>query len=206
MVNLDTGVGVADVNVRSLAEHWWALTIRGGAAILFGVLLFLAPGIGLLTLIALFGAYALIDGVFNIVAAVRHARANERWGWLAFSGLISILAGVLTFLLPRITGFALLMVIAGWSIVTGVAQIVAAVRLRKEIQGEWLLGLGGALSIAFGVLVALFPAAGALAVALWIGAYAIVFGGLTVALSLKLRAWHAREERHPPVGGVATPA
>jgi len=208
--NIDVGFGrnveIGQVNVHSLAEHWWALTIRGVAAILFGALLVLAPGIGLLALVMLFGAYALIDGVFNIVAAVRHARERERWGWLALAGVISVLAGVLTFLLPRLSALALLMLIAAWAIVTGVAQVISAVRLRKVIKGEWLLILGGILGIAFGVLVMLFPAQGALALVLWIGAFEIAFGALIVALSLKLRAWRRREERRPPAAGVPTPA
>ena len=206
MANIESRFRVTDVNARSLAEHWWAITARGVAAILFGVLLFMRPGIGMLTLVLLFGAYAIVDGVFNVVAAVRHAREHERWGWLLFSGLVSVLAGVLTFFWPGISGFALLMLIGAWAMVTGGAQIVAAVRLRKEIEGEWLLGLGGVLSVLFGAGVWLYPAAGALALAVWIGAFAVVLGGLLVALSLKLRSWHTRGERQPPVGGVTTPA
>ncbi len=205
--NVETESAISDVNVHSLAEHWWAITIRGVAAVVFGVLISLAPGIGLMALVILFGAYAIVDGVFNVVAAVRHAREHQRWGWLLFSGVISILAGVLTFLWPGISAFALLLLIAAWAIVAGIGQIVAAVRLRKEIKGEFLLILGGVLSVAFGVLAFLFPAAGALAVVIWIGAFEIVFGALLVALSLKLRSWRKTEEQRPPLGGgVAAPA
>jgi uncharacterized membrane protein HdeD (DUF308 family) len=178
-----------------LATRWWTLTIRGVAAILFGILTFLFPGSSLFALVILFGAYALVDGIFNLVLAMRQFQGRSRWGWLIFEGIVSILAGLAAFAWPAITAIALLSLIAAWAIITGVAEIIAAIRLRKQIKGEWMLALAGILSITFGVLMLLFPAAGALAVVYWIGAYAIVFGGLLVGLSLRLRAW-GREPSH----------
>jgi uncharacterized membrane protein HdeD (DUF308 family) len=187
--------------VTTLADRWWMLAVRGVAAIVFGILTFIAPAESLFALVLLFGAYAVVDGAFNIVAGF-HRRGEPRWGWLIFQGAVSIAAGVLTFLWPGITAFALLMLIAAWALVTGVAEIAAAIRLRKAIRGEWLLALSGILSIAFGVLMFLFPGAGALAVVLWIGAYAVVFGVLLVALAFRLRSWRDQTRRQVPTGGV----
>lgn len=190
--------------MTTLAHRWWLLLVRGIAAVVFGVLAIVFPGLGLLALVALFSAYALVDGVFNIALGVRQARGGERWGVLVAEGVISLVAGLLAILWPAITALVLLFVIAVWAVATGIAEIAAAVKLRKQVRGEWLLGLAGILSIAFGVLIALFPGAGALAVVLWIGAYAIVFGGLLVVLSFRLRAHGLAEERQAPTGGVPT--
>jgi uncharacterized membrane protein HdeD (DUF308 family) len=187
--------------VTTLAERWWIVLIRGVAAILFGILTFISPSASLFALVLLFGAYALVDGVFNIGAAVR-MRGEPKWGWLIFEGAISIAAGVLTFLWPGITAFALLILIAVWALVTGVAEIAAAIRLRKYVRGEWLLVLSGVLSVAFGVLMLVYPGAGALAVVLWIGAYAVLFGALLVALAFRLRSWRNQTRRQVPTGGV----
>ncbi len=184
--------------IAILAERWWTLAIRGLAAIIFGILTFVFPGLSIYALVILFGAWAFADGVFNLIAAVRRA-GGERWGWLLFEGLASVAAGVVTFFWPGITAFALLMVIAAWSVVTGIAEISAAIRLRKHIRNEWLLGLTGVLSVVFGLLLFAFPGAGALALVFWIGAFAIAFGALLIALAFRLRAW-ARDPSHrvPP--------
>jgi uncharacterized membrane protein HdeD (DUF308 family) len=189
-----------------LVRHWWMLTVRGIAAIVFGVLAFISPGAGLFALVVTFGAYALVNGAFALAAAARGRTAEPRWGSLVLDGIASVVCGFLALVWPGITALALLYVIAAWAIATGAAQVVAAVRLRKQIKGEWLLALAGALSIAFGVLLFLAPAAGALAVVLWIAAYAIVFGGVMVGLSLRLRAWGRRTHRPLPTGGVPATA
>lgn len=191
--------------VIALASRWWTLAARGIAAILFGILTFISPGLSLFALVILFGAWALADGVFNLVMAFR-AGKGERWGWLVLEGVTSILVGILTFFWPGITALSLLFLIAAWSVVTGIAEVVAAIRLRKVIQGEWLLALTGVLSILFGVLLFAFPGAGALAVIFWIGAYSIVFGGLLVALAFRLRAWARDTSHHVPPDRAPAPA
>jgi uncharacterized membrane protein HdeD (DUF308 family) len=171
------------------ARHWWVLAVRGAAAILFGILTLLWPALSLYALVLLFGAYALVDGVFNLIGALRRASDGRRWGAMIVEGILSITAGVLTFFWPGITALALLFLIGAWAMMTGIVEIAAAIRLRSQLRGEWLLALSGVLSVVFGLLLFFFPGAGALAVAFWIGAYAIVFGVLLLALAFRLRAW-----------------
>ena len=185
------------VDADSLARNWWAVLLRGIAAVLFGIFTFFAPGISLAALVLVYGAYALVDGVFSIVSAIRRRGSTDRWWVLLLSGIAGIAAGLITLFWPGITAIALLYLIAAWALVTGLMEIIAAVRLRKVITGEWLLALSGILSIALGVVLALFPAPGALAVVLWIGAYAIVFGSVLIALSFRLRSWGRHGTTHP---------
>jgi uncharacterized membrane protein HdeD (DUF308 family) len=180
--------GRVDVDLALLAKNWWLVALRGIAAILFGVLAAIVPGLTLALLVMLFGAYALIEGGFNVVAAVRGATGGRAWWALLLEGLVSLAAGVVAFIMPGLTALALVYLIAAWAIVTGILEIAVAVRLRKHITGEWWLALSGVLSIAFGVLVSLFPGAGALAMVLWIGAYSIIFGILLLAVAFKLRS------------------
>lgn len=175
-----------------LASKWWALLLRGLVALLFGILTFIWPGISLTALVLLFGAYALVDGLFTVIAALRAPEGYKRWWVLLLEGIFGIIAGLLAFVWPSITALVLLYLIAAWAIVTGVFEIAAAIRLRKEITGEWLLALSGVLSVVFGVLLVAWPGAGALAVLWLIGAYAILFGALLIALALRLRKWGAR--------------
>ncbi len=172
-----------------LARNWWSLVVRGIIGVVLGVIAFAWPGVTIGALVLLFGAYALIDGVVNIVGAVRAVESHERWGVLLLEGVVGILAAVVTVFWPAITLFALVYVIAAWAIITGVAEITAAVRLRKHISGEWLLGLAGVLSMLFGVLMAALPVVGALVVALWFGAYTFIFGVVLIALGFRLRHW-----------------
>jgi uncharacterized membrane protein HdeD (DUF308 family) len=173
-----------------LGRNWWALAIRGLLAIVFGLIAFIAPGAMVGAFVLLFGAYAIIGGVLSIVAGVRAAEHHERWWPLVLVGVVDILAGIVAFLVPTAAVFALLFVVAFWALVTGVLQIVAAVRLRKEIQGEWLLVLNGLLSLVFGVIVLARPGAALVVLVWWIGAYAIVFGIILIALAFKLRVRH----------------
>jgi uncharacterized membrane protein HdeD (DUF308 family) len=172
-----------------LAENWWSFVIRGMFAVVLGMVTFIWPAITLQALVLVFGAYALLDGIFSIVGAWHAARAHERWGILILEGIAGIGAAAVTMLWPLVTALALVFIIAGWSIATGILEIIAAIKLRRYIKGEWLLALGGVLSIVFGVLVTIAPLAGALVIALWIGAYAFVFGVLMIALGFRLRAW-----------------
>jgi uncharacterized membrane protein HdeD (DUF308 family) len=175
--------------VSALLARWWVWVVRGIAAILFGVLAFTAPASSIAALVMLWGAYALVDGVFALVIAARRGQAGMSWGWMLFDGIVGIAAGVTTFLWPAITGLVLLALIAAWAILTGIAEIAAAVALRREMTGEWLLGASGVLSIAFGAVLLARPDAGALAVVWIIGGYALVFGALLIAFGLRLNQW-----------------
>jgi uncharacterized membrane protein HdeD (DUF308 family) len=172
-----------------LANNWWSPVVRGLVAILLGIITLAWPAITLSGLVLLFGAYALLDGIFNIVGAWRASKAHERWGVLVFEGIAGIIAAVVTFAWPAITALALVFIVAAWAIVTGIFEIVAAVRLRKYIKGEWLLILGGVASVVFGILLSLSPLLGALVFAIWLGVYALIFGGMLVGLGLRLRTW-----------------
>jgi uncharacterized membrane protein HdeD (DUF308 family) len=167
-----------------LAGRWWALALRGLFAVLFGLLTFFIPGITLLTLVLMFGAYAILDGIFDIVSSTRSF--GDHWS-LMIEGIIGIVIGILTFIWPGITATVLVYLIAFWAIFTGVLEIVAGIRLRKAITNELWLILMGILSLLFGVLILFFPGAGALALVLWIGAYFMVFGILLIILALRLR-------------------
>ncbi len=169
----------------AMSRNWWAWALRGVVAILFGIATFIWPSISLAVLVALFGAYALVDGIFATIAALSHTEV-PRWWVLLVEGLVGIGAGVVAFLYPSITALALLMLIAAWAIVTGILEVVAAIQLRKEIEGEWMLALSGVLSVVFGVLLVLQPTAGALAVLWLIGAYAILFGVSELVLAIRL--------------------
>jgi uncharacterized membrane protein HdeD (DUF308 family) len=189
------------IDLDSLTRNWWAVALRGLAGILFGIITFVSPGISLAALVLLFGAYAFADGVLSIVSAVRR-RGADRWWLLLLQGIVGIGAGVVTLLWPGITALALLFVMAAWALVGGALQVAAAIRLRKVITGEWLLALSGVLSIALGVLLVLFPGPGALALVIWIGAYAFVFGILLLVLGFKLRGLRS-PRAHQPAHSVA---
>ena len=162
---------------------------------------------GFAALVAVFGAYALVDGILNLVGAVRAGRSGQRWGALLFEGIVSLLVGLLTFFFPRVTALALVLFVGAWSLITGVAEVVAAIKLRTMIEGEWLLALSGVLSIAFGILLFISPLIGAIAIAIWIGAYAVVFGALLLGLALRLRSWASRQQQTQiPAGPVPRPA
>lgn len=187
---------VAAVNIDTLAHNWGAVLIRGILAILFGVITFVAPGMSLAVLVLLFGAYAFVDGVFAVVSAFRR-RESDHWAMTLLEGVVGIGAGLVTLFWPGLTALALLYVIAAWALVTGAFEIAAAIRLRKVLHDEWLLVLGGVASIGLGLLLFAYPGPGALALILWIGAYALVFGVLLVGLAFRLRSW----DRVHPFGG-----
>ncbi len=173
--------------IGTLAQHWWVVLLRGIAAILFGLMSYAWPGVTLAVLVLIWGAYALVDGIFEVVAGVR-----ARYGSLILLGILGIAAGVVTFFWPGITAIALLWIIAFWAIVAGVLQISAAVRLRKEIQGEWLWILSGVCTVVLGCLLIARPGAGALSVVWLIAFFAIAWGILLVILAFKLKGHHGR--------------
>jgi uncharacterized membrane protein HdeD (DUF308 family) len=178
--------------LSSLAQNWWLLLLRGIAAIIFGVLAFVWPGITLLALTMLWGAYVISDGIIAIWAAFNAAGggAGPRW-WLGLSGVASIIAGLVAFSYTGTTTLVLLMFIAVWAIINGALQIWGAIALRRVVSNEWLLILNGVLSVAFGVILMAQPGAGALALVWMIGWYAILFGCLYVALAFRLKKFKA---------------
>jgi uncharacterized membrane protein HdeD (DUF308 family) len=179
--------------LETLARYWWAVALRGAAAVIFGLMALIWPAITITALVLLFRAYAIVDGVVTIGTALFGAPASTgRRIWLAVQGVVGIIAGVVTFAWPGITTLVLLFVIATWAVVTGALEIFVAVRLRRELQGEWLLILSGALSVVFGVLMFVWPDAGALALTILIGAYALVAGLTMVMLGLRLRGLRLR--------------
>ncbi len=171
--------------VAELARNWWSLAIRGVAAILFGIGAFVWPGLTLAVLILMVGAYALVDGLFALIAGIR----ARRW-LMVLQGIAGIILGALTFAWPGVTTFALLYLIAAWSISTGVFEIVMAVQLRKVIDNEWMLIFSGVLSLLFGIALVAYPGSGALSLVWLIGVYALLFGSMTIGLALRLRRTH----------------
>ena len=177
--------------LRSLAENWWLLLLRGVAAIIFGMLAFFWPGITLLSLTFLWGAYAFADGIFSLWAAISGkgvVETSTRW-WLAAGGIVSVLAAFVAFFWPGMTSLVLLMFIATWAIIIGVLQIWGAIELGKEMQGGWLFALYGVLWIGFGVVMFAQPGAGALALVWMIGWFAILSGCMSIALAFRLKTY-----------------
>jgi len=187
---------------RLTGQVWWMFVWRGAVALLFGVLALVWPGLTLLSLVVLFAAYALIGGGISLAGAVRSRKTDDHW-WLALLlGLVSLGAGVIAILHPDLTALVLVLLMGANAIVTGILDIAVAIRLRKAIRGEWVLILAGLVSIVFGVLVFLFPAAGALALVWLISLYAIITGVL-----LLIAAWQARKHSEEPWhGGMGQPA
>ena len=170
------------------AGHWWALALRGAIAILFGLAALLRPGIALEALILLFGAYALVDGVFSIVGIFGGTRGGTPRWLLLIEGVVGILAGLIAFVMPGLTAILLLYLIAAWAIVTGISEIATAIRLRNEIRGEWAVIAGGVLSVIFGVLLAVIgPVAGLFSLIWLIGIYAVAFGIMLLIAGFRVR-------------------
>lgn len=168
-------------------RNWWAILIRGIIAIIFGLLAIFATRTTLFVLVLFFGAYALVDGIFAIIAAIRRIEERERWGLLMLEGVIGIVIGIITFFVPGVTLIFLAYLIAIWAILTGISEIAEAIRLREVIRNEWLLILAGALSVIFGIIMLFAPGAGLLAATLIIGVYAIIFGIVEIGLAFRLR-------------------
>ncbi|AKU97050.1 putative membrane protein [Labilithrix luteola] len=188
-----------------LVRSWWSFVLRGLAAIIFGILAFVVPGPTLGFLIVLFAIYALVEGVFGVAGAIKEIRSEGRSLLLLVNGLVSIAAGIIALAAPRLTAVALLYVIAFWAFVTGAIELVTAIRLRREVEGEWVMGLAGLLSILFGILLVMAPRVGALVMVFQIGFYAIVFGCALVGVGYRLRHWQtqlgSRRRQTPPLSG-----
>ena len=176
--------------LHAFARNWWVLLIRGIMGALFGIMAFALPGLTLETLVLLYGAYALADGV----TALWVGGSSRAWS-LVFAGLLGVIVGIGTFIFPGLTAVALLYLMAAWAIVRGIFEIIAAVQLRKAITDEWALGIGGIISILFGGVLFANPVAGALAVVWVIGAYALAFGLIMIILAFRLRGLPGRLEK-----------
>lgn len=172
--------------------NWWALLFRGIAAVLFGLAALFWPGPTLFVLIVLYGAYALVDGAFALVAGIRAGRSQRRWVLVA-EGALSVLAGLVVLVWPGISALVMLYVIAFWAIFGGVLRIVAAISLRREIENEWMMGLSGALSVVLGVILAFMPGVGLLSLVWLIGIFALGVGAALIGLAFKVRG-------HRPAG------
>ena len=184
-------LAVMDTSLLSaLSKNWWLLTLRGVFALLFGIAAFSWPGLTLVMLVLIWGVYAGLDGLFAIVAAIKGGSPAPRW-WLILGGLLSLGAAVICIKNPGVA-LAVVVMIIGWvSIVRGIFEIIGAIQLRREIQGEWWLILSGLLSIFMGLVFVLRPGAGALALIWLIAAFAVVAGITMILLSLRLKK-HAR--------------
>ena len=183
-----------------LARNWWLLALRGVIGILFGIGAFVWPGSTLAALVLVFGAYVFVDGIFAVVAGIGMRRQIDRWWLIVLEGVAGIILGLLTFRSPDTTALVLVTFIAAWSIVTGVLEIVTAVRIRAMIANEWLMILSGVVSIIFGILLIVQPGAGAISIVWLLGAYALLFGILTLMLAFRLRGLHdipARQAARP---------
>lgn len=172
-----------------LAENWWALAIRGVAAILLGLIAIFVPGATMLSLALLFAAYLLVDGVFGIISAVRAARADQRWGMLLLEGLLDIAMGIIAFLFPVGAVLAFVLITAAWALVTGALMVGSAFKLTRD-HGRWWMLLSGVVSILFGIALVIAPLVGAVVLTWWLGGYAIAFGVLLLVLAFRLRGRH----------------
>ncbi len=170
-----------------LSLNWDLVLLRGILAILFGIGTLVLPPITLVVLVTLFGAYALVNGLITSIMAIKDRKEQPDWGLYLLYGLVSIAAGVLTFVYPGITTVSLFYVIVAWAIASGILEIILAIQLRKVVKSGWWLVLSGILSVVFGILCAVQPVAGALSVLWLIGLYAIAYGALLVVLAFRLR-------------------
>lgn len=172
-----------------LGRNWWVIALRGVIAIAFGVLAFTQPQLTLRVLVTLVGAYLLADGLSLLASYVRGDPDARQAGWsVAIMGILGIIAGVVALVWPNITAIVLLVIVAVWAILTGVFQVIAAVRLRREIQGELLMAIGGIISIAFGLYLLVYPSDGLVSLVSLVGFWAIVFGVTQVVLAFRIRS------------------
>jgi uncharacterized membrane protein HdeD (DUF308 family) len=173
--------------IARLASHWWLFLIRGILAVALGILMPLFPGAAIFTIAILFGAYAFVDGIVAIAAAIRMNHADLNWIWLVVEGVLGIIVGALTFFYPGITALFLVYLFGGWAVATGVLTIVSAIRLRKVISNETLLIVLGVLSVAAGIVIFWAPISGVFAIVWIVSVYALLTGVFFIWLALRLR-------------------
>jgi uncharacterized membrane protein HdeD (DUF308 family) len=183
--------------LEMLKRHWWVPVLRGVAAIIFGIIAFVYPGLTVAVLVLLFGAWVLVDGIFRVIGAIGHRASDPDWGWQLFIGILGIIVGFLTFHAPAVTALALVIYIAAWALMIGATEIALAIKLRREIKGEWLMILMGLASIVFAVLLLWNPLIGAATLIWIIGCYAVIFGVLGIIFGFRLRSLPA-----PPAPAV----
>ncbi|WP_245818455.1 HdeD family acid-resistance protein [Muricoccus roseus] len=185
-----------------LARNWWAIALRGVAALGFGLVALLVPGAAMLSLALIFAAYLLADGIFGIVSAVRAARTHERWGLLLAEGVLNLLMGLLAAFFPAGAVLGFVLATAAWALLTGGLMLAAAFRLDRS-HGRLWLALGGILSLAWGILLVMTPLAGAVVLTWWLGAYAVAFGAALLVLAFRLRRQRDRASPvEPPPRGT----
>ena len=174
--------------LQTLKHHWWVPVLRGVAAIIFGIIAFTHPVMAATTLVLFFGAWVLIDGIFRVVSVIRHRDSDQDWGFNLVIGILGIIVGLLTFHAPGVTALALVIYIAAWALMVGATEIVLAIKLRREIKGEWFMILMGLTSIIFAGLLLWNPLAGAAALIWIIAWYAVIVGVLAVIFGFRLRS------------------
>jgi uncharacterized membrane protein HdeD (DUF308 family) len=175
-------------------QAWWMLLIRGIVAVLFGILAITWPGLTLATLIIFFGAFALVHGVFAVIGSIAGRKEADDWWLVLLEGILGIIIGIMTFAWPALTGLVLAYFIAAWALINGILRIYGAIKLRRVIEGEWLLIISGIIGVLFAIFVFARPLAGALAIILFIGIYAIVLGLLGIILSFRIKGWQEKAE------------
>jgi uncharacterized membrane protein HdeD (DUF308 family) len=178
-------IGGVVVASPSLASHWWTFLIRGIIAIIFGLLAVIFPGAAIVAFVFLFAGYALVDGVLALITATR---TSDHRLWLIFEGVVGIGAAAATVLNPAITAFVFAIWIGVWALITGVLEIVLAIRMRNEIKHEWWLILIGALSIILGMILLGNPGLALLTLVWYVAIYAWIAGVAFIAFALQLRS------------------
>ncbi|MEO3857066.1 HdeD family acid-resistance protein [Acrocarpospora sp. B8E8] len=198
MANRNTDIHSGAKGTEMAPERWWTLAVRGVLAIIFGLIALIWPAITLKALVIVFGVYALINGATTILGAFRDRPSGER-GWLILSGLVSLAAGIAVLVWPRITALALIWLIGAWFLITGIVEIVGAVMRRKEVEGDWSMLLNGVLAALFGLILMLWPGAGAIALVALIAIFAIVLGAAMLVLAFRARnvTHHPGHRAHP---------
>ena len=175
--------------IEGLVRSWWLFVLRGVAALVFAAILLASSRLGLVPFVLLFGAFATVHGLLTAGAAFARRLDEPWWGPLLVGGFFGLLAGVIAFAVPRMEVVGLVLLFAGWAIATGMADVVAALRVRSVVVHEWSLVLSGLVSLALGVGLSMFPTGDPRTLAVWIGAGALANGLTTLALGLRLRFW-----------------